>query len=92
MKPYKSGSREHLAPFPLELPERLIKAYTYIGETILDPFAGMGTTGKAALKNQRNAVLYEINKPFLTLIENNLPSPFFKKYKKEIIYQEEEIK
>ncbi|PIT94824.1 site-specific DNA-methyltransferase, partial [Candidatus Falkowbacteria bacterium CG10_big_fil_rev_8_21_14_0_10_38_22] len=37
MKPYKSGSREHLAPFPLELPTRLIKAYSYISETVLDP-------------------------------------------------------
>ena len=87
MKPYKSGSREHLAPFPLELPERLVKAYTYIGETVLDPFAGMGTTGKAALKNQRNAVLYEINKSFLKLMESNLPSPFFVKHKREVIRQ-----
>ena len=92
MKPYKSGTREHLAPFPLELPERLIKAYTYIGETVLDPFAGMGTTGKAALKNQRNVILYEINKSFLNLIENTLPSPFFIKHKREIIYQEEATK
>ena len=89
MKPYKSGTREHLAPFPVELPEKLIKAYTYIGELVLDPFAGMGTTAKAALKNNRNVVLYEINKDFLSLIENNLPSPFFVKHEKEIIIQEE---
>jgi DNA modification methylase len=92
MKPYKSGTREHLAPFPLELPERLIKAYTYIGEIVLDPFAGMGTTGKAALTNQRNVILYEINKSFLNLIENTLPSPFFVKHKREIIHQEEDVK
>src|SRR3989339_994491 len=72
MKPYKSGTREHLAPFPVELPERLIKAYTYIGEIVLDPFAGMGTTTKAALKNNRNVILYEINKDFLKLIDNIL--------------------
>lgn len=90
MKPYKSGTREHLAPFPVELPEKLIKAYTYIGEIVLDPFAGMGTTAKAALKNNRNVVLYEINKDFLSLIENNLPSPFFVKHEKEIIMQEED--
>ncbi len=92
MKPYKSGNREHLAPFPVELPERLIKAYTYVGETILDPFAGMGTTGKAALKNQRNVILYEVNNSFLKLIENTLPSPFFIKHKREIIYSEEDTK
>lgn len=90
MKPYKSGTREHLAPFPIELPEKLIKAYTYIGEIVLDPFAGMGTTAKAALKNNRNVVLYEINKDFLSIIENNLPSPFFMKHEKEIIIQEED--
>lgn len=88
IKPYKSGTREHLAPFPLELPEKLIKAYTYIGEIVLDPFAGMGTVGKAALNNQRNAVLYEINKSFLDLIGSNLPSPFFIKHKRETIHQE----
>ena len=67
MKPYKSGTREHLAPFPVELPEKLIKAYTYIGEIVLDPFAGMGTTAKAALKNNRNVVLYEINKDLFSV-------------------------
>ena len=92
MKPYKSGIREHLAPFPVELPERLIKAYTYIGETVLDPFAGMGTTGKAALTNQRNAILYEINKSFLNLMENALPNSFFMKHTREVIYQEGHIK
>lgn len=87
MKPYKSGTREHLAPFPIELPERLIKAYTYISETVLDPFAGMGTTAKAALKLNRNIILYEINKNFLKIIENNIPNQFFVKHKKEVIIQ-----
>ena len=72
MKPYKSGTREHLAPFPVELPERLIKAYTYIGEIVLDPFAGMGTTTKAALKNNRSVILYEINKDFFRPSEVNI--------------------
>lgn len=92
MKPYKSGTREHLAPFPFELPERLIKAYSYIGETVLDPFAGMGTTAKASLINNRSVILYEINNEFLNLIENNLPSPFFIKYEKEIIRYEDALK
>lgn len=90
MKPYKSGTREHLAPFPVELPEKLIKAYTYIGEIVLDPFAGMGTTAKAALKNYRNVVLYEINKDFLKLIENSIPSPFFIKHERQILINNEE--
>lgn len=89
MKPYKSGTREHCAPFPRELPERLIKAYTYLGEVVLDPFAGMGTTGLAALANQRSAILYEVNESFLDLIKDTLPSPFFAKYELEIMRQKE---
>lgn len=72
MKPYKSGTREHLAPFPLELPLRLIKGYSYISEIVLDPFGGMGTTSKAAIQLKRSSILYEINKSFLPLIKNTV--------------------
>lgn len=89
MKPYKSGTREHLAPFPLELPTRLIKAYSYITETVLDPFGGMGTTAKAALQEERNVIIYEINKSFLPLIESSINDTLFSKTKKEIIFQKE---
>jgi DNA modification methylase len=89
MKPYKSGTREHLAPFPVELPARLIKAYSYITETILDPFGGMGTTAKAAIQEKRNSIIYEINKTFLPLIESNINDDLFNKVKREIIYQEQ---
>lgn len=87
MKPYKSGAREHLAPFPVELPTRLIKAYSYITETVLDPFGGMGTTAKAAIQEGRNSIIYEINKSFLPLIESNISDDLFNKVEKEIIYQ-----
>jgi len=61
MKPIGSGdSRSHIAPFPLELPYRLIKTYSYITETVLDPFVGSGTTLQAAAQLQRNGVGYEI--------------------------------
>lgn len=89
MKPYKSGTREHLAPFPEELPHRLIKAYSYIGETVLDPFAGMGTTAKAGIKLKRNVVLYEINEDFLKLIDDNLPSLGSNTYSREVVEREE---
>jgi DNA modification methylase len=62
MKPQGSGDRRnHVAPFPLELPYRLIKAYSYIGETVLDPFVGSGTTLLAAIDLKRNGIGYEIN-------------------------------
>lgn len=62
MKPQGSGDRRnHIAPFPYELPYRLTKAFSYIGETILDPFVGSGTTLLAAADLKRNGVGYEIN-------------------------------
>ena len=55
----------HEAMFPEELPRRLIKMFTFVGDTVLDPFLGSGTTVKAALEAGRNAVGYEINPDFL---------------------------
>lgn len=61
MKPEGSGDRRnHIAPFPYELPFRLIKAFSFIGETILDPFVGSGTTLLAAADLKRNGIGYEI--------------------------------
>lgn len=72
IKPYKSGSREHLAPFPDELPYRLIKGYSYITETVLDPFLGMGTTLKVAKRLGRKSIGYEINTDYKSLINKVL--------------------
>ncbi len=57
----------HEAMFPEELPRRLIRMFTFRGDTVLDPFAGSGTTVKAALDLDRNAVGYEINEEFLAV-------------------------
>ena len=66
MKPEKSGDgRIHVAPFPVELPARLIKAYSFVGETVLDPFCGSGTTLLASALQQRNGVGYELNEKFV---------------------------
>jgi site-specific DNA-methyltransferase (adenine-specific) len=62
----------HLAMFPEELPRRLIKMFSFTGETILDPFAGSGTTSLAARNLGRNSVSYEINPEFLPIIKNKL--------------------
>jgi DNA modification methylase len=62
MKPQGSGDRRnHVAPFPYELPYRLIKAFSYVGETVLDPFVGSRTALLAAADLKRNAIGYEIN-------------------------------
>jgi site-specific DNA-methyltransferase (adenine-specific) len=62
----------HPAPFPEELPRRLINLYTFEGEVVLDPFAGSGTTCVAALKAGRHYVGYEIAAEYVALAERRL--------------------
>ena len=59
----------HPAPFPLELPLRLIQLYTFAGEVILDPFMGSGQTAIAALKTGRHYVGYEVDETYIKLAE-----------------------
>ncbi len=63
---------DHPAMFPIELPEALIKLYTYENESVLDPFLGSGTTLQAAKRLQRNAIGYEINKAYLEIIKKKI--------------------
>lgn len=63
---------KHLAVFPEELPRRLIKMFSFVGDTVLDPFLGSGTTSLAARNLTRNSIGYEINRNFLSTIEENL--------------------
>lgn len=58
----------HPAMFPEELPEALIRLYTYEGETVLDPFLGSGTTTKVAASLDRRSIGYELNRSYLPLI------------------------
>lgn len=57
----------HPAPFPVELPRRLIQLYTYAGDIVLDPFCGSGTTCLAAVLSDRQFVAYEVKKEYVTL-------------------------
>ncbi len=69
---YFGGARqiEHEAMFPDELPIRLIKMFTFVGDTVLDPFLGSGTTVKAAIDLNRDSIGYEINEKFLDIIKD----------------------
>ena len=64
----------HPAPFPLELPYRLIQLYTYKGEVVLDPFMGSGSTAIAALKSERKYVGYDVDPKYIKLAEERIAS------------------
>lgn len=62
----------HPAPFPVELPLRLIKLYTFEGDIVLDPFMGSGQTALAAIKAGRNYEGYELNKEYCNLAQERI--------------------
>jgi DNA modification methylase len=68
------GERQdkHLAVFPEEIPRRLIRMFTFVGDLVLDPFLGSGTTCLAARNLQRNSAGYEINPDFVPIIREKL--------------------
>jgi len=62
----------HLAMFPEEIPHRLIKMFSFVNDTVLDPFLGSGTTTLAARNLERNSIGYEINAGFQSVIKDKL--------------------
>jgi site-specific DNA-methyltransferase (adenine-specific) len=69
MNPAKAKKEGHPAPFPEELPKRLIKLYSFVGDTVLDPFMGTGTTLQAAINLNRNGIGYEVSSDYMKLAE-----------------------
>ncbi len=70
----------HPAPFPEELPYRLIQLYSFTNDIVLDPFIGSGTTGVAALKTDRFYIGYDTDKEYIKLAERRL-EPFKTQFK-----------
>lgn len=71
---YFAGVKQdnHIAMFPEELPSRLIKMFSFVGDTVLDPFLGSGTVSLAARNLNRNSIGYEINPDFIQVIKTKL--------------------
>ncbi|HOF15922.1 MAG TPA: DNA methyltransferase [Bacteroidales bacterium] len=89
---YFAGTKQdkHLAMFPEELPHRLIKMFSFPGETVLDPFMGSGTTALAARNLARNSIGYEINPEFIPIIKEKIGgNDVFMKVETKIIKQQE---
>jgi DNA modification methylase len=67
-----ASTRNHPAPFPLELAERLVRMFSFVGDTVLDPFTGSGTTNLAAAKWGRNSIGVEIDPQYMAMTEARL--------------------
>ena len=62
----------HPAPFPEELPHRLIQLYTFVGDVVLDPFCGSGTTCLSALKSGRHYIGYDVEEKYIELANERI--------------------
>ena len=83
----------HIAMFPKELPRRLVKMFSFYGDTVLDPFLGSGTTSRVALDLGRSSIGYEINQDFLETIKEKIgintgDSLYKEDFDYEIIFQQ----
>ncbi len=67
-----ASTREHPAPFPLELAYRLVRMFSFVGDTVVDPFCGTGTTMVAALKTGRNSIGIDIDPEYCKMAEDRL--------------------
>jgi modification methylase len=64
--------RDHPAPYPAEIPRRLIRMFSFAGDTVVDPFAGTGTTAIAAMENDRNSISIEIDPTYVDAMKSRL--------------------
>ncbi len=81
----------HIAMFPVELPKRAIEMFTFVGETVLDPFLGSGTTSLAAMITNRNSIGYEVNKDFLPIIKSKIEGHEPSLFEYDVQYREQTL-
>jgi len=89
-----ASTKHHPAPFPLELAYRLVRMFSFSGDTVIDPFCGTGTSMVAAMKSGRNSVGVEIDPQYCKMAENRLReenSGMFSSANLEFIYPAKEI-
>lgn len=73
-----ASTRHHPAPYPVELAERLIRMFSFVGDTVLDPFAGTGTTSVAAARCGRNSVGIEIDQEYFQMAMGRLEDALYR--------------
>lgn len=69
-----ASTRNHPAPYPLELAERLVRMFSFVGDTVLDPFMGTGTSNLAALNWGRNSIGIEVDPEYFKMASKRLNS------------------
>lgn len=67
-----ASTREHPAPYPVELAERLIRMFSFVGDTVLDPFMGTGTTSVAAARCGRHSIGCEVDAQYFDMAERRI--------------------
>ena len=67
-----ASTKKHPAPYPLELAQRLIQMFSFVGDTVLDPFMGTGTTTLAAMQYGRNSIGYEIDPEYIRYAQRRI--------------------
>jgi DNA modification methylase len=83
-----ASTKQHPAPFPLELAERLIRMFSFVGDTVLDPFMGTGTTNLAASKWGRNSIGIEVDSGYFDMAYRRLNSGTSKLFGKTTVNME----
>ena len=72
INPESAKKVKHPAPFPIELPYRLMQLYTFTGDIVLDPFMGSGSTAIAALKSERKFVGYDVDPEYIKIAQERI--------------------
>jgi len=67
-----ASTRQHPAPYPIELAERLVRMFSFVGDTVLDPFLGTGTTTVAAARFGRNSIGFEVDEQYFDLAHKRI--------------------
>jgi modification methylase len=85
-----ASTKDHPAPYPVELAERLIRMFSFVGDTVLDPFMGTGTTALAASKWGRNSINFEIDAEYLSFAAKRLEGELSSLFSNPVLVMEQE--
>jgi DNA modification methylase len=86
-----ASTKHHPAPYPMELAERLVRMFSFVGDTVLDPFMGTGTTTVAAAKWGRNSVGYEIDGHYYKLAQKRITEETSSLFNTATIYSAKDL-